>query len=366
MAFSGPIPRRLDNSARADARWGYPGRRPISGSGRTGAEDALSKIFVARRIFDETIDVLKKHAEVAGNPTDRVLTPSELKAAARDADGLLALLTDRIDANLLDACPRLKLVANLAVGFNNVDLAAATERGVLVTNTPGVLTETTADFAWTLLMAAARRVVEGDRFVRDGRFEAWGPRMLLGHDVYGKTLGLVGMGRIGQAVARRAGGFGMKVVFYDPYPIPEAVVAELGAAPLSLDELYAQSDFISIHVPLLPETHHLVNDDSFALMKPHSIVVNTSRGPVIDEKALVRALRSGRIAGAGLDVYEREPEIEPELLTLYNAVLAPHIASGSHETRLRMSMMAAENLIARLGGKRPPNLVNTDAWDRNH
>lgn len=324
----------------------------------------MGKIFVARRVFDEAIGVLKQHAEVSGNPTDRVLTPAELKAAARDADGLLALLTDRIDADLLDACPRLRLVANFAVGFNNVDLAAANERGVLITNTPGVLTETTADFAWTLLMAAARRVVEGDRFVREGRFEAWGPKMLLGHDVYGKTLGLVGMGRIGQAVARRAGGFGMKVVFYDPFPIPESVAAELGAAPLSLEELYAQSDFISLHVPLLPETHHLLNDDAFAGMKPNCIVVNTSRGPVIDEKALVRALRSERIAGAGLDVYEREPEIDADLLTLDNAVLAPHIASGSHETRLRMCMMAGDNLIKGLAGKRPPNLVNANVWDR--
>lgn len=324
----------------------------------------LGKIFVTRRVFNETIAALEERAVVAGNPTDRVLSPAELADAARDADGILALLTDRIDADLLDACTRLKVVANFAVGFNNVDLDAATARGVLITNTPGVLTETTADFAWALLMAAARRVVEADRFVRDGRFEAWGPRMLLGHDVHGKTLGLVGMGRIGQAMARRARGFGMRVAFYDPGPIPDDLIRALGATRMRLDQLFADADFVSVHVPLVPDTHHLVNDGAFRKMKSSCIFVNTSRGPVVDEKALVRALRTGLIAGAGLDVYEHEPEVEHELLSLDNVVLAPHIASGSYETRLRMCTMAGENLIAVLEGRCPPNLVNEEAWDR--
>jgi len=265
---------------------------------------------------------------------------------------------------LLQSTPRLKVVANFAVGFNNVAVDSATQLGVVVTNTPGVLTETTADFAWTLLMAAARRVVEADKFARAGKFKAWGPRMFLGYDIYGKTLGLVGLGRIGQAVARRAAGFNMRVVFHDPESIPDRIIKELGVTRLPFDELLRVSDFISLHVPLFPETHHLLNDQTFALMKPTCIVINTSRGPVVDEKALVRAVRDGKIAGAGLDVFEREPEIEPELFAMGNVILAPHIASASHETRLRMCMMAADNLIAALKGERPPNLVNPEVWDK--
>lgn len=322
------------------------------------------KVFVTRRVFDEAIGYLQKHAEVTGNATDRVLDPGELAGAAGEATGVLSLLTDRIDPAFMDRCPALRVVANFAVGFNNVDLDAATERGILVTNTPGVLTETTADFAWALLMAAARRVVEADRFVRDGRFVAWGPRMLLGQDIHGATLGVVGFGRIGQAVARRAGGFGMEVLFYDPYPVDPEVARELGATECPLDDLLSRADFISLHVPLVPETAHLVDDAAFGRMKRTAILVNTSRGPVVDEKALVRALGSGTIAAAGIDVYEKEPAIEPGLLELDNVVLAPHIASASHATRLRMCLMAAENLVTALHGERPPNLVNPEAWDR--
>ena len=213
-------------------------------------------------------------------------------------------------------------------------------------------------------MAAARRVVEADKFARAGKFKAWGPKMFLGYDIYGKTLGLVGLGRIGQAVARRAAGFNMRVVFHDPESIPDRIIKELGVTRLPFDELLRVSDFISLHVPLFPETHHLLNDHTFALMKPTCIVINTSRGPVVDEKALVRAVRDGKIAGAGLDVFEREPEIEPELFAMENVILAPHIASASHETRLRMCMMAADNLIAALKGERPPNLVNPEVWDK--
>ncbi len=321
------------------------------------------RVYVTRPVFGDTVERLKRDAEVRVNSGDRVLSKSELIAQLKDADGALTMVTDVIDAELLAAAAKLKVVANFGVGINHIDVAAATRAGVIVTNTPGVLTETTADFAWTLLMAAARRVVEADRFARSGKFTAWDPKLFVGHDIYGKTLGIVGLGRIGQAVARRAAGFNMRILFHNPRPIPERVIKELGVTPVSLEELLRVSDFISLHVPLLPETTHLLNDRTFALMKPACIVVNTSRGPVVDEKALVRALKSGKIAAAGLDVFEREPEIEPELLELDNAVIVPHIASASHETRIRMSTMAADNLLAVLKGNRPPNFVNPEVWD---
>src|SRR5881296_1741639 len=255
------------------------------------------KVYVTRPVFDGAIDRLRRECEVELNTEDRILTKQELTAHLRDKDGALTLLTDAIDLEVLQSAPRLKVVANFAVGFNNVSIDAANNLGVVVTNTPGVLTDTTADFAWTLLMAAARRVVEADQFARAGKFKAWGPKMFLGYDVYGKTLGLVGLGRIGQAVARRAAGFNMKVVFHDPESIPDRIIKELGVTRLPFDELLRVSDFISLHVPLFPETHHLLNDHTFALMKPTCIVINTSRGPVVDEKALVSAVRDGKIAG---------------------------------------------------------------------
>ena len=322
------------------------------------------RIYVTRPVFAEALQRLEREAEVHINSEDRVLSKEELISHLRNADGTMALLTDTFDREVLEAAPRLKVIANFAVGFNNIDLGAATSLGILVTNTPGALTDTTADFAWTLLMAAARRVVEGDTFARAKKFKAWGPKMFLGHDVHGKTLGIVGLGRIGQAVARRAAGFNMQVVFHDTMPVPPAVIQELGVRDVSLEELFRISDFISLHVPLLPETRHLLNDQTFAMMKRTAIVVNTSRGPVVDEKALVRALKEGTIAGAGLDVFEKEPEIEPGLFELNNVVLAPHIASASHETRLKMCMMAAENLLASLKGERPPNLVNPEVWGK--
>ena len=322
------------------------------------------KVYVTRPVFDVAIDRLRRECEVELNAEDRILPKQELIDRLRDKDGALTLLTDAIDLEVLQSAPNLKVIANFAVGFNNVAIDSATKLGVAVTNTPGVLTETTADFAWTLLMAAARRVVEADKFARAGKFKAWGPKMFLGYDVYGKTLGLVGLGRIGQAVARRAAGFNMRIVFHDPESISDKVIKELGATRLPFDELLRVSDFVSMHVPLFPETHHLLNDHAFSLMKPSCIVINTSRGPVVDEKALARAVRNGRIAGAGLDVFEREPEIEPELFAIENVVLAPHIASASHETRLKMCMMAADNLVAVLKGELPPNLVNPEVWDK--
>jgi len=324
------------------------------------------KVFVTRRVFNEAISRLAAHVQTEMNPTDRVLTPDELAESINEVDGIMSMVTDSIDKELLDRTPDLKVVANFAVGYNNIDLMAATERGIMVTNTPGVLTETTADFAWTLLMAAARRVCESDRFVRAGRFEAWGPRALLGYDIHGKVLGLVGFGRIGQAVARRASGFAMKVVVHDPMEAPEQVVSKTGAMPVTLNEIWETSDFVSLHVPLLDETRHLINDTTLGKMKTSCILINTSRGPVVDEAALVRAIESNQIAGAALDVYERDPDIEEGLLRADSVVLAPHIASASHETRLEMCMIAADNLAPGLRGDRPKNLVNTDVWERRH
>ena len=320
-------------------------------------------VYVTRGIFEEAISYLKEHADVKGNPTDRVLTAPELEASLQDVDGVLSLLTDTIDGSLMARCNRLRAIANLAVGFDNIDIRGATDRGIIVTNTPGVLTETTADFTWCLMLAVARRVVEADRYVRDGRFEAWGPRTLLGYDLFGKNLGIVGLGRIGQAVARRAVGFGMRVSFHNPGPVSARVVNELGVEAVDLKRLVGESDFITLHVPLVEGTRHLIGRSELEAMKPRAILVNTSRGPVVDERALVDALRSGTIAGAGLDVYEREPLLQEGLTSLTNIVLAPHIASSSHETRLRMSMMAAENLVLALEGTFPPNLVNPGVWE---
>ena len=323
----------------------------------------FQKVFITRRVFDEAVSFLKNHVQVDGNPTDQVLAPDALEEGIQDVNGVLALLTDSISPQLMDRCPKLKVIANFAVGFDNIDIKGATERGILVTNTPGVLTETTADFAWSLMLATARRVVEADRFVRAGKFDAWGPRMLLGHDIYGKVLGVVGLGRIGQAVARRAQGFGMRVLFYDPYPVGDDVAAELGAESVPMDTILRKSDFVSLHVPLLESTRHLIDDEALRSMKTTAILINTSRGPVVDENALVRALTADVIAGAGLDVYEFEPALVEGLMGLDNVVLAPHIASSSHETRLRMCMMAGQNLLSGLNGDRPANLVNPEAWD---
>ena len=323
----------------------------------------LSKILVTKPVFPEAIEFLKTQASVDFNDEDRTLPKGELIDRLNAAHGAVTLVTDTIDTEVLEAVPNVQIFSNVAVGLNNIDVATATRLGILVTNTPGVVTESTADFAWALMMAAARRVAEGDRFVRSGQWKVWNLQMLLGHDVFGKTLGIVGFGNIGKAVARRAKGFGMSVQYCGSGRVISAAESD-GARAVSLETLLATSDFISVHVPLLPATTHLLNDQAFAAMKPNCIVVNTSRGPVVDEKALVRALQSGKIAAAGLDVFEREPEVEPELLKLENAVLAPHIGSSSRATRLKMCMMAVENVLAGLKGERPPNLVNPEALAR--
>jgi len=277
----------------------------------------------------------------------------------KDKDGLVCLLTEKVNEELLQAAPKLRIAANVAVGFDNIDVAACTKRGVAATNTPGVLDETTADFAWTLLMAGARRLAEGEALARSGSWKGWDLDQLVGTDVWGKTLGIVGFGRIGRAVARRAGGFHMKVIYTDAVRAPENVEKELKAEFREMSALLAESDFISVHVPLLPETRGLFDPSKFQRMKPTAFLINTSRGPVVNEAALVAALEKGKIAGAGLDVYENEPVIHPGLKRA-NVVLAPHIASASLETRTKMACMAAENVVALFNGQRPPNILNPE------
>ncbi|MFH0794847.1 MAG: D-glycerate dehydrogenase [bacterium] len=320
------------------------------------------KVVVTRRILDAGLRALREAGHtVEINPLDRDWTAEELRSAAHDAHGLLSMLTDRIDASLFDASPNLKVVANYAVGYNNVDLAVATQRGCFVTNTPGVLTNATADLAWALLMAAARRIAEGDQMVRRGEFRGWEPLLLIGAELSGRTLGIVGAGRIGQAVGRRAVGFEMAILYRSRSPKPDFETTT-GARRCSLEELLRESDFVSLHCPLTPETRHLLDERRLALMKPSAILINTARGPVVDEKALVRALRGGKLAAAGLDVFEDEPQLAPGLTELSNVVLCPHLGSAATATRQRMGAMAAENIIAALDGRRPPNLVNTEVW----
>lgn len=277
--------------------------------------------------------------------------------------GAVTLLTDKVDDEFLDAAgEQLVIVANFAVGFDNFDVEACTRRGVLATNTPDVLTETTADTAWALMMAAGRRVAEGDRFLRGRTPWIWGPMMMLGQDVHHKTLGIVGFGRIGHALARRAMGFGMKVLYHDVYRPSAELEQELGAEYRELDDLLKESDFVSLHVNLTPETRHLINADRLKAMKPTAVLVNTSRGPVIDEQALAEALRDGEIFAAGLDVFEKEPEVNELLLEQERAVVIPHLGSATVDTRIAMGLVAAENLIAALEGRKPLTLINPDAW----
>jgi glyoxylate reductase len=283
---------------------------------------------------------------------------ADLLEAASGAEGVLSTVTEKIDGTFMDAAGEgLKVIANMAVGYDNVDVEAAKARGVVVTNTPGVLDETTADVAFMLLLAAARRLGESERVLRAGRWEWWGPKLFMGPDVWGKKLGIVGLGRIGQAVARRARGFDMEILYYNRSRREEAE-EELGASYLDLDELLETADFITLHTPLTDETRHLIDAPELERMKPEAVLVNTSRGPVVDEAALADALAEGRIFAAGLDVYEEEPKVHPKLLELENVVLAPHIGSGSIETRVKMAVLAAENLAAVLRGEQPKTLVS--------
>jgi glyoxylate reductase len=298
------------------------------------------------------------------NDVDAPLPRAELIRRLRGRQGLVCVITDIIDDELLAACPDLKVASNVAVGFNNIDVAAASKRGVVISNTPNVLTETTADFAWTLLMATARRLVEADRYVRDGRFTQWENMLLHGGDIHGKTLGIVGFGRIGRAMAHRAQGFGMRVLYQDAVAAAAEVERELHATRADIATLLRESDFVTIHTPLLPETRHLINAQSLRTMKKTAYLVNAARGPIVDETALVQALNEGWIAGAGLDVFEEEPKVHPGLIGLSNVVLAPHIGSASADTRLQMANLAVDNCLAVLEGTTPPTPVNPEVLPR--
>jgi glyoxylate reductase len=319
------------------------------------------KVYVTRELPERGLKLIKQYfdtevwMEYAPPPKQIIIEK------AKNADALATLLSDKIDAEVFNAAPKLKIVSQLAVGFDNIDVPEATKRGIYVTNTPEVLTDTTADFAWALLLAVARRVVEADKYVRTGQWKVgWHPAMLAGRDVHGATIGVLGAGRIGYAVAKRASGFGMKILFYDVISRPE-MEKDFGAKSADLNTIFKESDFVSVHVPLMKETHHLVNEERLRLMKKTAYLINNSRGPVVDEKALYKALKEGWIAGAGLDVFEQEPtSLDNPMLKLDNVVVAPHISSASIETRAEMAKMVADNLVAFFEGRKPPNLINPD------
>jgi glyoxylate reductase len=314
------------------------------------------KVFLTRQLPPAVMERLERETDLAWHREDRVATKAEVFAGMKGRTALLCTILDRIDPELLDACPGLKVVANFGVGFNNIDIAAATARRIPVTNTPGVLTDATADMTFALLLAVARRLGEGERIVRAHKWEGWQPLQLLGSDVTGATLGIIGFGRIGQAVARRAKAFGMRVIYWNRSTPPES--PESDAARVSFEEALRQSDFVSLHVAYNSETHHLLDEPQFALMKPTAFVINTTRGAVINETAMVRALQTKQIAGAALDVFEREPQLAPGLANLENVVLAPHLGSATIGTRTKMGMIAVDNLLAACEGRRPPNCVN--------
>jgi len=316
------------------------------------------KIFLTREIPATVIAFLREHADLAMNADDRVLSTAEIVAGAQGCAALLCNITDPVGAEIIDAVPGLRVIANFGVGFNNIDVAAATARKIPVTNTPGVLTEATADIAFALLLASARRLGEGERLVRARRWTGWNPMQMLGHDVTGAILGLIGFGRIGRAMARRAKAFDLKVVYWNRTRLSPSEESEMAVDYRPFDAVIATADFLSLHVAYNKETHHLIGAPQFAAMKPTAIVINTARGPVIDEKALVAALATKRIGGAGLDVFEREPALDPGLYDLENAVLVPHLGSATIGTRTKMGMMAAQNALAACRGERPPNVVN--------
>jgi glyoxylate reductase len=321
---------------------------------------AKPKVLATHRLFDAARKTLQENCDVEYWEKAERPPREEVLRRVKDREGLICLLTEKVNDELLQAAPKLRIAANVAVGFDNIDVAACTKRGVVATNTPGVLDETTADFAWTLMMAVARRLGEGDALARSGNWKGWDLDQLVGTDVWGKTLGIVGFGRIGKAMARRAGGFQMRVIYTDAVRAPADAEKELRAEYRDMNELLAEADFISVHTPLLPETRGLFNAAKFQRMKRTAFLINTSRGAVVDEAALVAALEDGRIAGAALDVYEKEPVIHPGLRRS-NVLLAPHIASASLETRAKMACMAAESVIALLQGRRPANVLNPEA-----
>jgi len=321
----------------------------------------MARIFLTRRLPEEGMKLLEGH-DLEVYEGDAPPSKEEIVERVKGKDGLICLLTDRIDADVMAASSRLKIIANYAVGVDNIDIEEATRRGILVTNTPGVLTETVADLTWAIMMAVARRIVEGDEFTRAGKFKGWAPLLMLGDDIHGKTLGIIGAGRIGQAVAKRASGFNMRILYYSRKRKEE--MEKMGAKYTDIQTLLKESDFVSLHVPLTDETYHMIGEKELRMMKKNAYLINTARGKCVDEESLVKALKEGWIRGAALDVFEREPEIHPELKKLKNVVLTPHIGSASHETRSRMAIMVAENVLAALEGKIPPNCLNPEAWKR--
>jgi len=313
-------------------------------------------LFLTRHIPEPAIKMLEEKFTLKINPNNRALTHQELIEGIKDAEALICLLTDNIDRTVINSAPKLKVISSYAVGYNNIDVEYATQLGIAVCNTPGVLTETTADLTWALILASCRRISESERFLRNGNFKGWEPMLMLGQDVYGKTLGIIGMGRIGQAVAKRATGFEMRIIYYNDPSLSQKLPFE--AREVSLKTLLQEADIITLHLPLTKETFHLISKEEFALMKESAVLINTSRGAVIEENELIKALKTKRIFAAGLDVYENEPDIPQELLALENVVLLPHIGSASIETRTKMALLAAENAIAVLEGRRPPARVN--------
>jgi glyoxylate reductase len=316
------------------------------------------KILVTRRLLPPALTYLEEHAEVEGGRAAAGLTREELISRVADKDGLICLLVDRIDRPVMDAALRLRIIANCAVGVDNIDIAYARKKGIWVTNTPGILTEATADLTWALVLATARKIPRADRFVREKRFRGWELDLFLGREVSGKRLGIIGFGRIGRAVAKRALGFGMEIHYFDPCRLSPEEENASRAVYLPLDELLATSDIVTIHASLSPQTRHLISAEKLRLMKKEAILINVARGPIVDEAALAAALQRGDLWGAGLDVYEREPEVHAQLLELDNVVLLPHIGSATDETRLSMAMTAARNLVQGIRGERPDNLIS--------
>jgi len=321
----------------------------------------LMNVFVTRKIPQPGLEILRKEFEIEVNPYDRVLSKEEIIKGLKGKDGLLCLLTDPIDSDVINSEPRLKMISSYAVGYNNIDIKAATKRGIPVSNTPGVLTDATSDMAWALLLSVARRIVEADKFTREGKFKGWGPMLMHGQDVTGKTIGVVGAGRIGTAFALKSKGFNMNVLYVDKKK-NETLEKEVNAKKVTFDELLKKSDFISLHVPFIPSTDHMIGEKELKIMKKNAVLINTSRGPVLDEQALIFALKEKQIFGAGLDVYEHEPEISKELKKLDNVIIQPHSASATIETRTKMAVMAAENMVAGLKGKVPNNCVNMQVF----
>lgn len=315
-------------------------------------------VFLTRLLPLPVMERLEPAFDLRFDPKDRLPNKADIMAGASTADGMITMLSDCIDQEVFASAPKLKIVSNYAVGYNNIDLAAAKARGIAVTNTPGVLTETTADLTFALLMAAARRIPEADQWVKSGQWSGWAPTEMMGFDIFGKTLGLIGMGRIAQAVARRAAGFKMKVNYFSRHALPSDSETDLAVSYLPFSRLLATSDYLSLHLPLTPESHHLIDEKALQQMKPTAFLINTARGPIVDEQALYKALATRQIAGAGLDVFEAEPYISPALLQFKNVVTLPHIGSASQETRVKMGFMVMDNLLARFSGHNPPNMVD--------